>query len=137
MSPVNGFTVTAFLCWFGGTGYLLRTHGSFAALLVLLLSSLSGLAGAAVVFWFLSAVLLPHERTLSAEETQMIGVVGMVSGALRPGGTGEILFSQLGARRSVPARSEDNLTIERDVEVIVMRYEHGIAYVRRWDDLAP
>ncbi len=137
MSPVNGFTITAFLCWFGGTGYLLRTHSSFAALLVLLLASVSGLAGAAVVFWFLSAVLLPHERTLSAEDTEMIGVVGTVSGALRPGGTGEILFSQLGVRRSAPARSEDNLTIERNAEVIVMRYEHGVAYVRRWEDLAP
>ncbi len=135
VSPVNGFTLTAFLCWFGGTGYLLRTHGAFAVSFILLLSSLSGLAGAAVVFWFISAVLLPHERTLSPEETQMVGVVGTVSSTLRPGGTGEILFSQLGARRSSPARSEDPATIERDAEVIVLRYEHGIAYVRRWDDL--
>ena len=41
VSPINGFTITAFLCWFGGIGYLLRTHTGLFAPLVLLLSSLS------------------------------------------------------------------------------------------------
>ena len=67
---------------------------------------------------------------------EMTGVVARVSGTIRVGGTGEILFSQTGARRSAPARSEDSSTIERGTEVVVMRYEHGIAYVRRWDELA-
>ena len=124
LSRVNGFTLTAFLCWFGGAGYLLRTHGSFTFVLVL-------------VSWFLSSVLLSHERPLTAEETATTGVLGRVSGPLRPGATGEILFTQLGARRSAPARSDDGTPIPRDTEVVVLRYEHGIAYVRRWDDLAP
>src|ERR1700678_862133 len=29
VSPVNGFTLTAFLCWFGGAGYLLERYGGF------------------------------------------------------------------------------------------------------------
>src|ERR1700745_1909617 len=106
-SRVNGFTVTAFLCWFGGVGYLLRTHESFVASLVLLVATISGLAGAFLISWFLTSVLLSHERILTAEETEMVGVVGRVTGPLRPGATGEILFSQLGTRRSAPARSED------------------------------
>ncbi len=28
ISPVNGFTLTAFLCWFGGAGYLLERYGA-------------------------------------------------------------------------------------------------------------
>jgi hypothetical protein len=134
-SRVNGFTVTAFLCWFGGVGYLLRTHESFVASLVLLVAAISGLAGAFLISWFLTSVLLSHERILTAEETEMVGVVGRVTGPLRPGATGEILFSQLGTRRSAPARSEDGTPIERDIEVVVMRYERGVAYVRRWDEL--
>ncbi len=134
ISRVNGFTLTAFLCWFGGTGYLLRTHGSFTLLIVLLFATVSGLAGAGLVSWFLSSVLLAHERPLSAEETATVGVLGRVSGPLSPGTTGEILFTQLGARRSAPARSENGAPISRDTEVIVMRYEHGVAYVRRWDE---
>ncbi len=135
ISPFNGFTLTAFLCWFGGTGYLLRTHSVFFAPIILLVATLSGLAGAGLVFWFLASVLLPRERALTAEETEITGVVGRVTGPLEPGRTGEILYSQMGVRRSAPARSEDGGSIHRGSEVIVLRYEHGIAYVRPWQDL--
>src|ERR1700749_3216935 len=98
-SAFNGFTLTAFLCWFGGVGYLLRTHSGFFAPFVLLLSTLSGIAGGALIFWFLAAVLAPRERVLTAEETAITGVVGRVTGSLLPDRTGEIIYSQLGARR--------------------------------------
>ena len=132
---LNGFTLTAFLCWFGGAGYLLRTHSTVMAPLTLLLAIGSGLAGGGLIFWFLARVLLPRERSLTAEETEITGVVGRVTGALHPGGTGEILYSQLGVRRSAAARSEDGASIDRGAEVVVLRYEHGIAYVRLWNDL--
>lgn len=136
MSPLNGFTVVAFLCWFGGTGYLLH-HGSlFSNTLVLLLSVLSGLAGSAVVFWFLSRVLLAKEKTLEAADTDIVGVVGKLSGGIPNGGVGEMLYSQNGARWSAVVRSEDGTPIERGAEVIVMRRSKGVAYVRRWDEFA-
>jgi hypothetical protein len=137
VSPINGFTLTAFLCWFGGIGYLLRTHSGLLAPLILLISTLGGLAGGALIFWFLASVLLPHERALTAEETEITGVVGRVTGPLHPDGTGEIVYTQLGARRSVPARSEDGTSIDRGSEVVVLRYERGIAYVRAWHDIDP
>ncbi|HTV08926.1 MAG TPA: NfeD family protein [Candidatus Aquilonibacter sp.] len=133
-SPLNGFTVVAFLCWFGGTGYLLH-HGSlFSNALVLLLSMLSGLAGAAVVFWFLSRVLLAKEKTLEAADTDIVGVVGKLSGGISNNGVGEMLYSQNGSRWSAVVRSEDGSAIERGAEVIVMRRAKGVAYVRRWDE---
>jgi hypothetical protein len=137
VSAFNGFTITAFLCWFGGVGYLLRTNSGFFAPFVLLLSTLSGIAGGALIFWFLAAVLLPRERALTAEETAITGVVGRVTGSLLPDRTGEIIYTQLGARMSSPARSEDGSTIERGSEVVVLRYERGIAYVREWHDMDP
>jgi hypothetical protein len=137
VSAFNGFTITAFLCWFGGVGYLLRTHSGFFAPFVLLLSTLSGIAGGALIFWFLAAVLLPRERVLTAEETAITGVVGRVTGSLLPDRTGEIIYTQLGARKSSPARSEDGSAIERGSEVVVLRYERGIAYVREWHDIEP
>jgi hypothetical protein len=63
--------------------------------------------------------------------------VGRVTGPLHADATGEIIYTQLGARRSVPARSEDGASIDRDAEVVVLRYERGIAYVRPWRDLEP
>jgi membrane protein implicated in regulation of membrane protease activity len=136
LSAVNGFTITAFLCWFGGAGYLLRHSSIFAGPLVLLLAVISGIAGAALLWAVLFKVLLPRERILTAEETEMTGVLGQVSDSIRDSnGVGEIIFSQTGARRSAAARSDDGSAIERGTEVVVVRYERGIAYVRRWDDL--
>jgi len=136
MSPLNGFTVVAFLCWFGGTGYLLH-HGSvFSNALVLLLSLLSGLAGAMLVFWFLSRVLMAKEKTLEPGDTDIVGIVGKLSGGIPSAGCGEMLYSQNGARWSAVVRSEDGSAIERGAEVIVMRRAKGVAYVRRWDEFA-
>jgi membrane protein implicated in regulation of membrane protease activity len=136
LSAVNGFTITAFLCWFGGAGYLLHHFSGFIAPLVLLFAILSGIVGAALLWAALFKVLLPRERILTPEDTEMAGVLANVSDAIRDGnGIGEIIFSQTGARRAAAARSEDGHAIERGTEVVVIRYERGIAYVRRWDDL--
>lgn len=132
----NAFSIMVFLCWFGAAGYLLTRYGAFVTGVVLVLASVCGLAGGGIVFLFLAKVLMPHERELTAEETEVTGVVGRVTAAIRAGGTGEIVYEQLGARRSAPARSEDGDAIARDEEVFVMRYEKGIAYVRRWEDEA-
>ncbi len=130
----NAFSVMVFLCWFGAAGYLLTKHGSFVASLVLLLAAVCGLAGGAIVFLFLTRVLLPHDRELTAEETDVVGAVGRISSPIRVGGTGEMVYEQLGAVRSAPARAEDGSAIERQEEVFVVRYEKGIAYVRRFEE---
>lgn len=130
----NAFSVTVFLCWFGAAGYLLTRHGSFVAAVVLVLAVLCGLIGGWIVFLFLTRVLLKHERELTADETAVVGAVGHVSSAIRAGGTGEMVYEQMGALRSTPARAEDGTAIGRQEEVFVVRYEKGIAYVRRWED---
>ena len=130
----NAFSVTVFLCWFGATGYLLTRHGSFVAAVVLVLAVICGLIGGWIVFLFLTRVLLKHERELTADETAVVGAVGHVSSAIRAGGTGEMVYEQMGALRSTPARAEDGTAIGRQEEVFVVRYEKGIAYVRRWED---
>jgi hypothetical protein len=135
LSPINGFTLMAFLCWFGGTGYLLRRFTGVLGLSVFAIAVLTGLAGAAVIFWFLARVLLPRERVLTPEDTEITGVLARISSPIREGGTGEIAYSQGGARRAAAARSDAGAPIARDVEVVVLRYERGIAYVRPWSEL--
>ena len=131
----NAFSIMVFLCWFGAAGYLMTRYGSLVTSVVFLLAVLCGFVGGALIFWFLTRILLPHERELTAEDTAVEGAVGRVSSVIRDGGTGEVLYEQMGARRSVPARSESGGTIALDEEVFVMRYEDGIAYVRRWEEL--
>ena len=135
MSALNGFTLPAFLCWFGGTGYLLHQYSSLWAPAVLVLAVMSGLVGASLLYGALFKLLLPRERVLSEEETRMDGVVARVSDEIRAGGTGEILFSQADARRSAAARSESGDPIARGTEVVVLRYARGIAYVSPLEEL--
>jgi membrane protein implicated in regulation of membrane protease activity len=130
----NGFSLMIFLCWFGAAGYLLTRHGSFVAMVVLVLSLIAGLTGGTIVFLFLAKVMLPHERELTSDETAVAGVVGVVSSPIRADGVGEIIYEQMGARRSAPARSEDGVAIPKQEEVYVVRYEKGVAWVRRWED---
>jgi hypothetical protein len=132
----NSFSITIFICWFGAAGYLLTKYGGFVAGVVLVLAAIAGVAGGAIIFLFLTRVLLPHERELTASDTEIVGVVGHVSSPIRGGGTGEILYQQLGAVVSAPARSEDGIDLGRKEEVFVVRYEKGIAYVRRFEDIA-
>ena len=135
-SPINFGTVAAFLAWFGGAGYLLSRYSNIWALLALAIAMLSGLGGAAAVFWFLFKVLLKHDRDLDPADFEMVGVLGRLSTTLRENGTGEMIFSQDGVRRAAGARSEDGRPIARGVEVVVTRYEHGIAYVRTWEEMS-
>jgi hypothetical protein len=130
----NAFSIMVFLCWFGAAGYLLTRFGGFVAGAVVILAVICGVIGGAIIFLFLTRVLMPHDRELTADETEIVGAVGHVSSAIRPGGTGEVVYEQLGAIRSVPARSEDGLAISKEEEVFVVRYEKGIAYVQRWAD---
>lgn len=125
--------MAAFLTWFGGVGYLFTRFSAIWLWFTFLLAIGGGLLGGAVIFW-MSLRLMSHERPLNSADYEMVGVLGTLSSAIREGGVGELSFSQEGARRSAPARSDDGAAIAKDTEVLVTRYEKGIAYVRRWEE---
>ena len=136
MPMFNFATIAAFLAWFGGTGYILTRHSSLLVTVIVLIAIAVGLAGSAIVFWFIVKFLLTHDHALDPADYDRVGVLGRISSAIRQGGTGEIIFSQEGTRQTCGARSEDGEPLARGTEVIVTRYERGIAYVRRWEDMA-
>lgn len=131
----NFGTITAFLAWFGGTGYLLTEYSSLVVAGVLTLATVAGVVGATIVFWFVAKVLLKYDRDLDPADYERVGVLGRITSPIRAGGTGEIIFSQEGTRHTCGARSEDGEALPRGSEVIVTRYEHGIAYVKRWEEM--
>ena len=135
VSPVNFGTIAAFLAWFGGTGYLLSRYYGVWYMLALGVAFVSGIGGASIVFWFLAKVLISKEENLDPADYDMVGVLGKLSIPIRQGGTGEIVFSQAGTRHVCGARSERDTAIPKGAEVVVTRYEKGIAYVARWEEL--
>ncbi|HUS06381.1 MAG TPA: hypothetical protein VMZ52_08805 [Bryobacteraceae bacterium] len=135
VSLFNFGTGAAFLAWFGGAGYLATSVYRVWYLAALAIATLSGICGGAIVFWFLAKVLMNRPEHLDPLDYEMQGVLGTLSAQLRPGGTGEMLYSRCGSRKAAAIRSEDGSAMPAGVEVVVTRYENGIAYVRRWDEL--
>ena len=135
VSPFNFVTFTAFLAWFGGIGYLLQRYESFWFVTGLLLAILGGLVGGAIVYFFLAKVLTSPDEAMDPADYEMVGVLGRTSMPIREGGTGEMIYSQVDTRRVCGARSEDGSAIAKGTEVVVTRYEKGIAYVRRWEEM--
>jgi hypothetical protein len=133
---ISPFNFVTFLAWFGGTGYLLTRYSGLWFLVGLLIALVSGLVGAGIIYLFLSKVLTSREENMDPADYEMIGVLGKLSSSIRQNGTGEIIYSQAGTRRTCGARSDDGVAMPKGSEVIVTRFEKGIAYVRLWEEMA-
>jgi hypothetical protein len=136
VSPFNPPTMAAFLAWFGGTGYLLTRFSAIWVGFGLMLSAVAGLVGGGIIFLFLSKFLLADEEYLDPADFEMIGVLGKLSMPIREGGTGELIYSQMGTRRVCGARSDDGTSVAKGAEVVVTRYDRGIAYVRLFSEMS-
>ena len=79
---------------------------------------------------------MSDQECLDPADFEMVGVLGKLSIPIREGGTGELIYSQMGTRRCCGARSDEGCAIAKGTEVVVTRYDKGIAYVRLWEELA-
>jgi membrane protein implicated in regulation of membrane protease activity len=131
-SMANPSCAAVFLAWFGGVGYLLTRHSGLAFWLDLVLALAVGATGAWILAAFLR-FLQSREQPLNPADYDMVGVLGQVSCTIRRDGVGEVIYVRDGARKAIAARSEDTQEIKRGEEVVVTRYEKGIAYVRTWE----
>lgn len=136
ISWFNASTIMAFLAWFGGTGYLLARHSHLWALLSLSISIVAGLFAGWIVFRFMVKLVQVDDAPMTSEERRVEGALGTVSMPIREKGTGEIIFALGGTRRCAGARSGDGMPIEKGTEVVIERYEKGIAYVRKWEEFS-
>lgn len=136
ISPFSISTISAFLAWFGGAGYLLSRFTRLTALLDLLLAAAVGLVGGGIIFVILGKYVLPRLTELRQEDFQIQGTVGHLSVSIGSGAVGEIVYNVGGAQQVDSARSVSGEAIERGTEVVVLRREKGIAYVERWDKFA-
>ena len=135
LSPFNPPSIAAFLAWFGGTGYLLTRFSALWVGAALFLAVVAGVVGGAIIFLFLAKVLMSDQEFLDPADFEMVGVLGKLSVPIREGGTGELIYSQMGTRRVCGARSENGQAIAKGTEVVVTRYDKGLAYVRLWSEI--
>lgn len=132
VAPLNLQTVTAFLAFFGGAGWVLYGSLGLGPAVALLVAAAIGVVGGGIVFLFLVKVLLAGQRFMDPALSRAEGTVAKVTLPIRAGGTGEIQFVRDGSRRSEGARSSTGETIAAGTEVVIVRYEGGLAYVEPW-----
>ena len=133
-SMINAAAITAFLTWFGGGGLLLERLTPWSIAMIVTGASVIGLVGGAMIN---SVINMLARRESVAESLSMIGVIAKTVIPIRAGdGTGEIVFTHAGTRRVCGARSDDGTAIEKGTEVVVTKYERGIAYVATWEQLS-
>jgi membrane protein implicated in regulation of membrane protease activity len=130
---INAAASTAFLTWFGGGGLILDRLTPWSMPALYAGAATIGMAGGALINRAINA--LARQESL-AESLSMIGVIARVVVPIRAGdGTGEIVFTHSGTRRVSGARSDSGRAVEKGTEVVVTRYEKGLAYVATWSDL--
>jgi len=130
-SLFNLAAITMFLAWFGGVGLLLEEMTRLAAGVVVVIAGGAGLTGAAAIVRLVRAL---RSREHPLQPIQLVGTIGKLTIPIREGGTGEIVYTVDGRRRCSGARSDDTKRpIARDTEVVITRYDKGIAYVCEFD----
>ena len=134
VSWFNASTIMAFLAWFGGAGYILSRGSRLVAVLCLTIAAFAGLLAGTIVYRFMLKLTRAGDSLMLDADYRIEGCVGTLSMPIREKGTGEVIFSLGGVRRCAGARSEAGDPVEKGAEVVIERYDKGIAYVKRWVD---
>jgi hypothetical protein len=134
LSLLNPMSIMLFLLGFGFFGYLVHTTIHFVAALTLIFAGVGGVAVAALLLILVARLFGDSEGATVQDVSDRTGLLGKVSITIQENSLGEIIYiSPGGMRKSIPARSIDGRRLERDQEVVVVNYSHGIAEVDTWE----
>lgn len=134
LSFINPTAIMLFLLGFGFFGYLFHNTIQAVAAITLILASIGGVIIAALLLMLVGRIFGDSEGETVQDVSDRTGLLGKVSITIQENSLGEIIYvSPGGMRKSVPARSIDGHRLERDQEVVVVNYQHGIAEVDTWE----
>ncbi len=115
-SPV---TIGAFLAVFGAVGLITSVGFAMDARLSLLIAGASAALISLLVAVLYSRLLIELQGSTNIQETEMVGVEGVVITPIPGNGLGEVRFDVHSERMSRPARSADGAAISRGATVVI------------------
>ncbi|MEO7711372.1 MAG: hypothetical protein ABIV10_00470 [Gemmatimonadaceae bacterium] len=125
--------LAAFLVMFGLAGYLLSRPGRLSPLASIAVALLLGISWAVLVTRL--AITMARTRPEhDADDPRYVlqGHVAVVTLAIPAGGEGTIQYGDVGSRRSLRARSIDEVAIDTGHEVCIERVDGDLASVELW-----
>jgi hypothetical protein len=130
---LNASSVVGALTWFGAAGYVLLRLADWSLPGVLVGALVAGAVGWYLIARFLGLVL-QGEVEMNPDDYRLEGTVGQVTVGIPAGGTGEVVFTKAGVRRSEAARAVGGTPIQRGTEVVITSYARGFATVQPWTE---
>jgi hypothetical protein len=131
---LNPTSIALFLLGFGFSGYFFHNTTPIAASILLILALVGGIAVSAFVLLLLNRIFANSESSTIQDVSDRTGMLGKVSITIPEKGLGEIIYTSPGGlHKSIPARGTDNQRLERDLEVVVVNYQNGVAEVDTWE----
>jgi len=130
MPLLNLNSIALFFTWFGAVGYILNSEAKAGPLVSLVGAVAAGFAGALIICAFVNRFLMKGDTTMRESDYYMPGTLARVTSSIRAGGLGEIVYVQGGTRKTAGARSDEDVAHPQGQEVVIVRYEKGIAFVR-------
>ena len=133
---LNMPTIMAFLTWFGGAGYIFSRTFGWGGFFTVPLALASGFAGASIMFTLLARLLWPMmSKPMNSADYELPGTPARVVSFIREGGVGEIVYTRGGSRFTAGARCVDERPVAKGAEVVIIKYERGMAYVQPVQDI--
>jgi hypothetical protein len=131
---LNPTSIALFLLGFGFSGYFFHNTTPIAASLLIILALVGGIIISAFVLFLLNRLFANSEGSTIQDVSDRTGMIGKVSITIPEKGLGEIIYTSPGGlRKSVPARGLENQHLDRDLEVVVVNYQNGVAEVDTWE----
>ena len=121
LSPLSPITVAAFVTTFGGVGVLTLQLFEMDPRLSLLLSTVSGLGAASLMYLVVSQFFVRSQASSEIRQGELVGLQGEVTVPIDENAPGQVTYITRSGRMSSMARSVDGRAIPRGQLVTIVR----------------
>lgn len=128
VSPLKPIIIVAFTTVFGGIG-IISIKAGLAAVFSLLISLISGLFIAYIIYRFVVIPLYKAQNTSAPSQTELIGHRARMKLGTKGDSFGRVSYTLNGNTYTSPAKSLDGKEINRDEDVIIVEIHKNIFFV--------